>query len=116
MTLMPPLFELLERDDPDGALRLEVLGELDVATAASLDERLTAARRSRRSVRLDLSETAFMDSTGLHTVIRGVRDAQRLGLLVEVDTLVSESVAAVLRLAGAQRLLWPDRDVLHRPD
>jgi anti-anti-sigma factor len=107
----PPAFDIREREDPDGALRLTVLGELDLATTPSLDSRFDAARLARRSVRLDLSQLAFIDSTGLHTVLRAIRHAQTEHLFVKVDPFISRPVAAVLRLSGVDALLWPDRDV-----
>jgi anti-anti-sigma regulatory factor len=51
-----PVFEIKQRHDADGALRVTLLGELDLAVADGLRAQLDRLRRSERHVRLDLSE------------------------------------------------------------
>jgi anti-sigma B factor antagonist len=46
-----------------------VTGELDVATAPTLDETLQQAQLQARLVVLDLRELDFMDSAGAHTIV-----------------------------------------------
>ena len=100
---------------PDGWLRLSVHGELDVATAALLEDQLRDARRGRRCVRVDLSELAFLDSTGLHAILRCLREARSDAVTVEIERSVSNAVAALLSLTDAERLLWPDAELSTAP-
>jgi hypothetical protein len=50
-----PLEEIQQRDDPDGALRVTLIGDIDIAVADQLTARLRQLQRSERRVRLDLS-------------------------------------------------------------
>ena len=58
----------------DGWLVLEVEGEIDMATAPKLRERLLAAvNDGAHRVVVDLSEVAFVDSTGLGVLIGALK-------------------------------------------
>ncbi len=55
----------------DGSLVLVVQGELDLATAPRLDEALAdAIATGASSIVVDLQAVSFMDSSGLHVLIR----------------------------------------------
>ncbi len=71
-TLDPPLrIDTVERD---GSLALVVQGELDIATSPLLDEALTRARATgAASIVVDLHAVSFIDSTGLHVLIKHAR-------------------------------------------
>lgn len=56
-------FEMCERLDADATLRLIVLGDLDIVTD-KLTARLRELHTTGHSVRLDLSQLAFIDSSG----------------------------------------------------
>jgi anti-anti-sigma factor len=58
---------------------LALTGELDMATADVLEERLQHAARAKESVLLDLTDLAFMDSSGLRALLRASADARRDG-------------------------------------
>jgi anti-sigma B factor antagonist len=59
----------------DGSLVLKVHGELDIATSPLLDEALARARDTgAASIVVDLSSVSFMDSTGLHVLIKHARE------------------------------------------
>jgi anti-sigma B factor antagonist len=62
-------FEIVEHDE-GGLLRIAVSGEVDVATAPTLRERLyDAVDRSSEVVIVDLLAVTFIDSTGLGVLI-----------------------------------------------
>jgi anti-sigma B factor antagonist len=62
-------FEIFEHDE-GGLLRIAVSGEVDVATAPTLRERLyDAVDRSSEVVIVDLLAVTFIDSTGLGVLI-----------------------------------------------
>jgi anti-sigma B factor antagonist len=86
------------------AVHLHVHGELDIAVAAQLVERVEAVRESSaRLALLDLHEVTFMDSSGL----RGLIQAQQLGDEdFEVIAIRSPApVRDVIGITGAHRVL-----------
>lgn len=95
MTL--PYFEIHESSD-DTHVRLSLEGELDVASTRVLDDRLTLLRAKRQAVRLDLSRLQFIDSTGLHLLIRAMVDARTNGWNVEIDPEISSTVSRLFKL------------------
>jgi anti-anti-sigma factor len=66
----PPRFDVTVEDTPDGVL-LKVSGELDLVSEPQLNQALE--RLAGREATLDLSELAFMDSTGLRTLLSAAR-------------------------------------------
>jgi anti-anti-sigma factor len=92
-----PYFEIREREDRE-QLRLTLCGELDFASTQTLDDRLTRLRAKKRAVLLDLSELEFIDSTGLHLLIRSVGEARTNGWRFEIDPGVSAQVGRLFKL------------------
>jgi anti-anti-sigma factor len=90
-------FEIRERKDRE-QLRLTLCGELDFASTRTLDDYLTRLRAKKRAVRLDLSELEFIDSTGLHLLIRAVGDARTNGWQFEIDPDLSVPVSRLFKL------------------
>jgi anti-anti-sigma factor len=66
----PPRFEVMVQDAPDGVL-LRVSGELDLVSESQLNQALE--QLAGRAATLDLTELAFMDSTGLRTLLGAAR-------------------------------------------
>jgi anti-anti-sigma factor len=61
-------------------------GELDMATAGAIEEELRQLRRKDvRHIVLDLAGLSFMDSSGLHLVMRWAADASQNGFAFELD-------------------------------
>jgi anti-sigma B factor antagonist len=59
----------------DGSLVLVLEGELDIATSPLLDEALVRARGTNAaSILVDLHAVSFIDSSGLHVLIRHTRE------------------------------------------
>jgi anti-anti-sigma factor len=94
-------FEIHESHAPD-LIRLRLVGELDIATAPVLTERLNRLPLDALVVRLDLSELEFIDSSGLHVLLEATRDS---GGLVEVDPHVAPQVRRLLELTHTDRLI-----------
>jgi anti-anti-sigma factor len=63
----------------DGAIRLALVGELDLATLPMLDQELDKASAWDKRVILDLRRLQFIDSSGLHAVLRVDRRLQEAG-------------------------------------
>lgn len=87
---------------PDGAVELSLVGELDLATIGRLERELDQVTAAEKRVVLDLRRLQFVDSTGLHallradrrlseaggqlTLVRGPRAVERLFALTGLDT------------------------------
>jgi anti-anti-sigma factor len=99
-----PPFDLTEQPLPRG-LVLAVAGELDLATAPELRERLGAAvDAGAAEIVVDLRAVTFMDSIGLAAVLHArsrLREDGRLALVVAPDSYVH----LVLEIAGMPRAL-----------
>jgi len=100
-------FEMRERSDLDGALRLTLLGGLDIVVTDRLTTRLRTLRAELRPVRIDLSELEFIDCSGLEAIIDELAAARRLGQSLEVDRPVSAPVKRVITFMDAAAVLWP---------
>jgi anti-sigma B factor antagonist len=100
-----PDFSLTLTDPVDGAVRLIVRGELDLATTPDLVEALARLREEGREVLLDLGDLAFIDSTGLSEIVRAAeafRDGDGCSLRI---TPGGEHVMHVFDLAGLVEIL-----------
>ncbi len=66
--------------DGDGSLVVRATGELDLATAPALQEKLSrACAIGTQGVVLDLSELEFIDSTGVRAILAALADAESRG-------------------------------------
>jgi anti-anti-sigma factor len=108
VALAGPSFEIQESVDGDGSLRVVLVGELDIAVADAVEQRLRQYREDRRPVRLDLSQLDFIDSSGVQTLVLGLKHARRDGHELEVDRQVSASVQRMVKMMGISQALWPD--------
>jgi anti-sigma B factor antagonist len=102
-------FDITERFDEDGALRLALHGELDITVADALTERLDELKQRMAFVRLDLAELGFMDSSGLRAVILALADSRQDGWRLEIADEVSAPVARLIDIAGVRSRFWPPR-------
>jgi anti-anti-sigma factor len=73
----PPRFEVAVVEDGE-TLSLKLTGELDLVSEPILESAL--ARAEGRPVKIDLSELAFMDSTGLRALLSASREIPGLEL------------------------------------
>jgi anti-anti-sigma factor len=94
-------FDLTVAHDEGGATRLTLRGELDLATAARLEQALA---QSGDDVLLDLRGLTFMDSTGLALILRYHQRAKdgRFDLVVVRGP---EPVDRVFRMTQADAML-----------
>ena len=96
---MPRAFRLLV-DNADGTAVVRVTGELDLQTAPELESRLLQlATDGANQVVVDMAETDFIDSTGLHALIVAVKQLRVRGgdLIVRAP---SPNTARLLQLSG----------------
>jgi anti-anti-sigma factor len=73
----PPRFDV-HTSDHDGTVVLRLVGELDLVSEPTLSNEL--AKASDRPVTIELEELAFMDSTGLRTLLSSAREIDQLTL------------------------------------
>lgn len=100
-------FALRETVDPDQALRLVLLGDLDLSAVAALDARLGELKAVARPTRLDLSQLAFIDSSGIQALLLALTDARWNGWPLDVAPEVSPSVERAAHVVGIAQVLWP---------
>lgn len=95
----------VRRARENGVERLTPIGELDLATTPILEREFDSAFGDDgvRMIVLDLTELAFMDSSGLHLMLR-MADACRGGDRLRVVS-GSRSVERLFDLSGARERL-----------
>ena len=79
----------------EGGTRIELAGELDVATAPELARRADEVMTVGGDVWLDCSELTFADSTGLATLTRlaaALRAQERRLVLIDVRPVVRQAM------------------------
>jgi len=99
MNGMPRAFGLAV-DHADGKTVVKVTGELDLQTAPQLESHLLRLAGDGAShVTVDMAETDFIDSTGLHALIVAVKELRVRGgdLVVRAP---SPNTARLLQLSG----------------
>jgi anti-anti-sigma factor len=101
------LFAVHQRHDADGAVRMTLTGELDLSATDGLKARLDEVQRSKRRVRLDLSELEFIDCSGIRAILDAMAEARRDGCAFEVDPSVSPIVRRIVSLGAIAAELWP---------
>ncbi|MFL5844401.1 MAG: STAS domain-containing protein [Solirubrobacteraceae bacterium] len=101
-----PPFEL-DVDSGDDRVTFTPRGELDLATAPELEDKvLSAVRTADRSVVLDLRELTFMDSTGVRTIVAAHQLAGETGGDLRVVRPPRDSpVSRVIEISGIDEAL-----------
>jgi anti-sigma B factor antagonist len=99
----PPL-EIHEIHE-NGCVRLSLTGELDIATAPALKDRLDRLHSAKINVRLDLSKLEFMDSTWLHVLSEVINNARVDGWRVTVEPDLSPQVSRLFELTGVDHII-----------
>jgi anti-sigma B factor antagonist len=107
LALAGPSFEIRESVDADGTARVALVGELDIAVADAVEDRLRQLREQGREVRLDLAQLDFIDSSGVRAIVLGLKYARQDGTELEVDPRVSPTVQRMIEVMGIAPQLWP---------
>ena len=93
----------LSSEERDGSTLLRVSGEVDLATAGTLEDALTGAAGA--AVVVDLTEVPFMDSTGLNALVNGRRAIQDAGGSIALVVTPQSPVARLLEITGMDDVL-----------
>lgn len=91
----------------DGKLAILPQGEIDIATAPQLAQRLSELQETGTAVILDLSGVSFMDSSGIGTLLRAVSAARENDWEFHVNTNAQPQVERVIQLSGIHAHIWP---------
>src|SRR5262249_14467688 len=83
---------------------LRLAGELDIASVGVLEGRLAGLGRDSESVILDLSGLEFIDSLGLHALIRAMEAASKDGWRLQIDRNVPPQAMRGFELGHFERL------------
>lgn len=94
------------RDGEPGRVTLRPAGEVDMATADSLDAAVAdaLARPGLREIVVDLADVRFLDSSGVRVLVRGAVAARERGATLRV-TDPQPMVARVLRITAVGPML-----------
>ena len=88
-----------------GRICVRTVGELDLATTPMLDERLREALdHEPRELEVDLSGLTFMDSSGLHLLLRWCRTTADRKIEFSVSG-ATRPVQRLFALAGVDKML-----------
>ena len=111
---MPDQLRIRPVPRADG-VELELAGELTLATAASVDDRLAVLERSRPAVLvLDLRRVRFVDSSGLSTLVAAQNRSRQHGRRMIV-VVSPGAVERLLGVTGLDRQLELSRDAVDDP-
>jgi anti-sigma B factor antagonist len=87
--------------DDDGAVRLSLAGELDLATRDDLRDRVqeTLAATSPRHLIIDMAGVTFCDSSGMSALVRATKSAADRDLTFQVIN-VPRYIRQTMEVAG----------------
>jgi anti-anti-sigma factor len=105
MNTYPQPFAIRVASLDEGSVRVKVCGELDLSTSPALDEALRREIDAGHKVILDLSEIAFIDSSGLNTLITALRACDSNGGALSVSPTLPAQVRRVLEITGLAAVL-----------
>jgi anti-anti-sigma factor len=108
-------FWIHEHTEPTGAVVLRLSGELDIATAGQLRDRLHALWADGHAVVLDLGTLEFIDSSGVRELVRAVWRARRDGRSISFATTMGTQVSRIIDLLALRDLFWPPISAHGRP-
>jgi anti-sigma B factor antagonist len=101
----PMQFRVATRAHDAGTFVVSVHGDVDPVTAPELErELLEAVQLGARRVVVDLTETAFFDSSAIHALLRSGEQLQASGLQLEV-VCGNPSIKKVFAITAADRAL-----------
>jgi anti-anti-sigma factor len=97
-------------DEARPVIRLE--GDLDIARAPEVKERLIEALSSEAGAQLDLSAVSDADITAVQLLWTAMREAEKRGISFGVDGEIPEVIAQAINEAGLEPFLtWGSREV-----
>lgn len=86
-------------------LRVFVGGELDLLTSSKFEAAVTRALSEADEVVVDLSQVAFVDSTGLSSILAVVSTSQLNGSTLTISSTLAPQARKVFELSGLDEAL-----------
>lgn len=108
--LQPTPFAINVLSTGGRTVRVQVEGELDVSTAPQLGESLQHEIGEGHDVVLDLSKIAFIDSTGLNTILSAMKTSDSTGGRFAISKSLPAQARRVMEITGVERMLAVDAD------
>jgi anti-sigma B factor antagonist len=105
MTSYQEPFAIRVARESDGSARIQVRGEIDLSTSPRLGETLHHELNAGNRVIVDLSQTEFIDSTGLNTLIGAVRESSSNGGALLVSQSMPAQIKRLLEITGLYKVL-----------
>jgi anti-anti-sigma factor len=105
MTSLPAPFAIRVDRQVGAAVRIEVVGELDLSTAPELEHALRREIASGNEIVLDLGAVTFIDSTGLHTIVSALRLTDEAEPAFSVSPMLPSQVRRVLEITGLNEVI-----------
>ena len=81
-----------------GAVVIDVVGEVDMATAPQLAAALDPSRYTAERVVVNLSDVSFIDSSGLNALVAHARDLTKQGVTLMIVSPTSSHVRRVFEM------------------
>jgi anti-anti-sigma factor len=95
----------ISEEQHEGWVRLSLIGELDLLTAAALQDRLDAFASQTRDVVLDLSHLEFIDSTGIRVLVGALQRSRDGSWDLQIEPSLTVNVRRVLKLVNLDRYI-----------
>ncbi len=86
----------------DGTV-VHVFNEIDIANANALGEALLRVVETRRPLVIDLSRLVYIDSVGLHILLRAFQHAERIG--TEAALVAAGQIRQLVEQVGLDRIV-----------
>jgi anti-anti-sigma factor len=96
---MSPAPFQVDSSEVDGVRVVAVHGELDLGTAADLEQSLSAAGDGEGPLLIDLSACEFIDSTGIALIVRTWQQLDGAGAVLAI-AIGNDQVQRVLAVSG----------------
>lgn len=86
-------------------MRVQVRGELDLATSPELGDVLERELDQGRAVVVDLARVTFIDSTALNTLVSALKSCESNGGRLAVRSTLPAQVSRVFEITGLDAVL-----------
>lgn len=96
-------FEVNPVELPGGGAVLQVEGDLDMATAPTLEDALADSGFAKRLV-VDLSQCTFVDSSAVRVLVSSVRDSEAAGGSLAL-VVTDPGILRVLEISGVDTMI-----------
>lgn len=95
----------VESSADDGAMRIRVSGEIDLANAAAVEDEIRAAIPSQpRAVSVDLTDLTYLDSAGMRILYGLASRLHALRIVLELIVPLDSPTRRLIELSGFESI------------